>query len=64
MLHVEISWCGTSNFNKVSVEVAKEHMELLNTLVSSYYVLLAGQIGNITMTSEIVRIMRKYIRMR
>ena len=34
------------------MEVAKEHMELLNTLVSSYYGLVARQIGNINPTSE------------
>ncbi|KAM0070830.1 hypothetical protein Hdeb2414_s0001g00017831 [Helianthus debilis subsp. tardiflorus] len=42
----------TSNLSKVSVEVAKEHMELLNTSVSSYCELVAGQIGNINITSE------------
>ncbi|KAJ0436779.1 hypothetical protein HanHA300_Chr16g0594511 [Helianthus annuus] len=40
----------TSNFSKVSVEVAKDHMELLNTLVSAYCGLIGGQIGNINMT--------------
>ncbi|MFS7989237.1 hypothetical protein Hanom_Chr11g01044351 [Helianthus anomalus] len=42
----------TSNFTKVSVEVAKEHMELLNTLVSSYCGLLAGRIGDINLTNK------------
>ncbi|KAF5774309.1 hypothetical protein HanXRQr2_Chr13g0598831 [Helianthus annuus] len=42
----------TSSFLKVSVEVAKEHMELLNTLVSSYCGLVEGQIGNINLTQE------------
>ncbi|KAF5775980.1 putative transcription factor interactor and regulator CCHC(Zn) family [Helianthus annuus] len=42
----------TSSFSKVSVEVAKEHMELLNTLVSVYCGLVEGQIGNINLTQE------------
>ncbi|KAJ0799993.1 putative transcription factor interactor and regulator CCHC(Zn) family [Helianthus annuus] len=42
----------TSSFSKVSVEVAKEHMELLNTLVSAYCRLVEGQIGNINLTQE------------
>ncbi|KAJ0683170.1 putative transcription factor interactor and regulator CCHC(Zn) family [Helianthus annuus] len=42
----------TSSFSKVSVEVAKEHMELLNTLVSAYCGLVGGQIGNINLTQE------------
>ncbi|KAM0035157.1 putative transcription factor interactor and regulator CCHC(Zn) family [Helianthus debilis subsp. tardiflorus] len=42
----------TSNFSKVRVEVAKDHMELLNTLVSAYCGLIAGQIGNINLTQE------------
>ncbi|MFS7984589.1 putative transcription factor interactor and regulator CCHC(Zn) family [Helianthus anomalus] len=42
----------TSSFSKVSVEVAKEHMELLNTLVSAYCGLVEGQIGNINLTQE------------
>ncbi|KAL9992246.1 putative transcription factor interactor and regulator CCHC(Zn) family [Helianthus debilis subsp. tardiflorus] len=42
----------TSSFSKVSVEVAKEHMELLNTLVSTYCGLVEGQIGNINLTQE------------
>ncbi|KAJ0839535.1 putative transcription factor interactor and regulator CCHC(Zn) family [Helianthus annuus] len=42
----------TSSFSKVSVELAKEHMELLNTLVSAYCGLVAGQIGNINLTQE------------
>ncbi|KAL9999122.1 putative transcription factor interactor and regulator CCHC(Zn) family [Helianthus debilis subsp. tardiflorus] len=42
----------TSNFSKVSVEIAKEHMEMLNTLVSAYCGLVAGQIGNINLTNE------------
>ncbi|KAJ0840798.1 putative transcription factor interactor and regulator CCHC(Zn) family [Helianthus annuus] len=42
----------TSSFSKVSVEVAKEHMELLNTLVSAYCGLVEGQIGNIILTQE------------
>ncbi|KAF5820025.1 putative transcription factor interactor and regulator CCHC(Zn) family [Helianthus annuus] len=43
---------NTSSFSKVSVEVAKEHMELLNSLVSAYCGLVEGQIGNINMTQE------------
>ncbi|KAJ0743448.1 putative transcription factor interactor and regulator CCHC(Zn) family [Helianthus annuus] len=42
----------TSSFSKVCVEVAKEHMELLNTLVSAYCGLVDGQIGNINLTQE------------
>ncbi|KAJ0466639.1 putative transcription factor interactor and regulator CCHC(Zn) family [Helianthus annuus] len=42
----------TSSFSKVTVEVAKEHMELLNTLVSAYCGLVVGQIGNINLTQE------------
>ncbi|KAF5785951.1 putative transcription factor interactor and regulator CCHC(Zn) family [Helianthus annuus] len=42
----------TSNFSKVTVEIAKEHMEMLNTLVSAYCGLVAGQIGNINLTNE------------
>ncbi|KAF5823955.1 putative transcription factor interactor and regulator CCHC(Zn) family [Helianthus annuus] len=42
----------TSSFSKVSVEVAREHMELLNTLVSAYCGLVEGQIGNINLTQE------------
>ncbi|KAJ0788288.1 putative transcription factor interactor and regulator CCHC(Zn) family [Helianthus annuus] len=42
----------TSNFSKVSVEIAKEHMEMLNTLVSAYCGMVAGQIGNINLTNE------------
>ncbi|KAJ0525643.1 hypothetical protein HanRHA438_Chr09g0394711 [Helianthus annuus] len=42
----------TSSFSKVSVEVAKEHMELLNTIVSAYCGLIEGQIGNINLTQE------------
>ncbi|KAM0038592.1 putative transcription factor interactor and regulator CCHC(Zn) family [Helianthus debilis subsp. tardiflorus] len=42
----------TSSFSKISVEVAKEHMELLNTLVSAYCGLVEGQIGNINLTQE------------
>ncbi|KAM0035159.1 putative transcription factor interactor and regulator CCHC(Zn) family [Helianthus debilis subsp. tardiflorus] len=42
----------TSSFSKVSVEVAKEHMELLNTLVSAYCGFVEGQIGNINLTQE------------
>ncbi|KAJ0442204.1 hypothetical protein HanRHA438_Chr16g0753841 [Helianthus annuus] len=43
---------NTSDLNKVSVEGAKEHMELLNTLVSSYCGLVDGQVGNINLSSE------------
>ncbi|KAM0004783.1 putative transcription factor interactor and regulator CCHC(Zn) family [Helianthus debilis subsp. tardiflorus] len=43
---------NTSSFSKVSVEVAKEHMELLNTLVSAYCGLVEGQIGKINLTQE------------
>ncbi|KAJ0947848.1 putative transcription factor interactor and regulator CCHC(Zn) family [Helianthus annuus] len=42
----------TSSFSKVCVEVAKEHMELLNTVVSAYCGLIEGQIGNINLTQE------------
>ncbi|KAJ0900472.1 putative transcription factor interactor and regulator CCHC(Zn) family [Helianthus annuus] len=42
----------TSSFSKVSVEVAREHMELLNTVVSAYCGLIEGQIGNINLTQE------------
>ncbi|KAF5775108.1 hypothetical protein HanXRQr2_Chr13g0608341 [Helianthus annuus] len=42
----------TSSFSKVSVEVAKEHMELLNTVVSAYCGLIEGQIDNINLTQE------------
>ncbi|MFS7925694.1 hypothetical protein Hanom_Chr04g00288081 [Helianthus anomalus] len=42
----------TSNLSQVSIEVAKEHMELINTMVSAYCGLVAGQIGNINMTNE------------
>ncbi|KAJ0686622.1 putative transcription factor interactor and regulator CCHC(Zn) family [Helianthus annuus] len=42
----------TSSFSKVSVEVAREHMELLNTVVSAYCGLVEGQIGNINLTQE------------
>ncbi|KAF5808430.1 putative transcription factor interactor and regulator CCHC(Zn) family [Helianthus annuus] len=42
----------TSSFSKISVEVAKEHMELLNTVVSAYCGLIEGQIGNINLTQE------------
>ncbi|KAJ0509231.1 putative transcription factor interactor and regulator CCHC(Zn) family [Helianthus annuus] len=42
----------TSNFTKVSVEGDREHIELLNTMVSAYYGLVAGQIGNINLTDE------------
>ncbi|KAF5819271.1 hypothetical protein HanXRQr2_Chr02g0075741 [Helianthus annuus] len=42
----------TSSFSKVSVEVAKEHMELLNTLLSAYCGLVEGEIGNINLTQE------------
>ncbi|KAJ0822142.1 putative transcription factor interactor and regulator CCHC(Zn) family [Helianthus annuus] len=42
----------TSSFSKVSVVVAREHMELLNTVVSAYCGLIEGQIGNINLTQE------------
>ncbi|KAM0042339.1 putative transcription factor interactor and regulator CCHC(Zn) family [Helianthus debilis subsp. tardiflorus] len=42
----------TSNLSQVSIEVAKEHVELINTMVSAYCGLVAGQIGNINMTNE------------
>ncbi|KAJ0859469.1 putative transcription factor interactor and regulator CCHC(Zn) family [Helianthus annuus] len=42
----------TSNLSQFSIEVAKEHMEIINTMVSAYYGLVAGQIGNINMTNE------------
>ncbi|KAM0035284.1 putative transcription factor interactor and regulator CCHC(Zn) family [Helianthus debilis subsp. tardiflorus] len=45
-------WLDTSSFSKVSVEIAKEHMELLDTLVSAYCGLVEGQIGNINLTQE------------
>ncbi|KAF5818825.1 hypothetical protein HanXRQr2_Chr02g0070501 [Helianthus annuus] len=34
----------TSSFSKISVEVAKEHMELLNTVVSAYCGLIEGRL--------------------
>ncbi|KAD2805416.1 hypothetical protein E3N88_38793 [Mikania micrantha] len=42
----------TENFDKVTVEIAKEHMGLLSTLVSSYDGLVAGQIGNPYLTND------------
>ncbi|MFS7950355.1 hypothetical protein Hanom_Chr07g00582211 [Helianthus anomalus] len=42
----------TSNLTQVSIEVAKEHAEIFNTMVSAYCGLVAGQIGNINMTNE------------
>ncbi|KAF5788787.1 putative transcription factor interactor and regulator CCHC(Zn) family [Helianthus annuus] len=42
----------TSNLSQVSIEVAKEHMELINTMFGAYCGLVAGQIGNINMTNE------------
>ncbi|KAM0034614.1 putative RNA-directed DNA polymerase [Helianthus debilis subsp. tardiflorus] len=42
----------TSNLTQVSIEVAKEHAEIFNTMVSAYCGLVAGQIGNINMTHE------------
>ncbi|KAM0034618.1 hypothetical protein Hdeb2414_s0015g00436961 [Helianthus debilis subsp. tardiflorus] len=42
----------TSNLSQVSIEVAKEHVEPINTMVSAYCGLVAGQIGNINMTHE------------
>ncbi|KAJ0613257.1 putative transcription factor interactor and regulator CCHC(Zn) family [Helianthus annuus] len=42
----------TSNLSRFSIEVAKEHMEIINTMVSAYCGLVAGQIGNINMTNE------------
>ncbi|KAJ0620889.1 putative transcription factor interactor and regulator CCHC(Zn) family [Helianthus annuus] len=42
----------TSNLSQFSIEVAKEHMEIINTMVSAYCGLVAGQIGNINMTNE------------
>ncbi|MFS7987905.1 putative transcription factor interactor and regulator CCHC(Zn) family [Helianthus anomalus] len=42
----------TSNLSQVSIEVAKEHVELINTMASAYCGLVAGQIGNINMTHE------------
>ncbi|KAM0017115.1 hypothetical protein Hdeb2414_s0028g00704351 [Helianthus debilis subsp. tardiflorus] len=42
----------TSNLSQVSIEVAKEHVELINTMVSAYCGLVAGHIGNINMTHE------------
>ncbi|KAM0030899.1 putative transcription factor interactor and regulator CCHC(Zn) family [Helianthus debilis subsp. tardiflorus] len=42
----------TSNLSQVSIEVAKEHVELISTMVSAYCGLVAGHIGNINMTHE------------
>ncbi|KAJ0566130.1 putative transcription factor interactor and regulator CCHC(Zn) family [Helianthus annuus] len=42
----------TSSLSKVSIEVAKEQMELLNSMFSAYCGLVAGQIRNINMTHE------------
>ncbi|XP_022040965.1 alpha/beta-gliadin clone PW1215-like [Helianthus annuus] len=42
----------TSNLPKVNVEVAKEHMELLSTMVNAYCGWVAGQIKNINLTNE------------
>ncbi|KAJ0579929.1 hypothetical protein HanHA300_Chr04g0123531 [Helianthus annuus] len=42
----------TSNLSSVSIEVAKEHMELINTMVSAYCGLIACQIGNINLTNK------------
>ncbi|KAJ0906607.1 putative transcription factor interactor and regulator CCHC(Zn) family [Helianthus annuus] len=42
----------TSNLSQVSIEVAKEHVELINTMASAYCGLVAGHIGNINMTHE------------
>ncbi|KAJ0876425.1 putative transcription factor interactor and regulator CCHC(Zn) family [Helianthus annuus] len=41
-----------SNLSHISIEVAKEHMEIINTMVSAYCGLVAGQLGNINMTNE------------
>ncbi|KAF5760609.1 putative RNA-directed DNA polymerase [Helianthus annuus] len=41
-----------SNLSHLSNEVAKEHMEIINTMVSAYCGLVAGQLGNINMTNE------------
>ena len=40
------------NLGNVSVEVAQEHMALLGAVITSYNDLVAGQIGNPTLTSE------------
>ncbi|KAL8255071.1 hypothetical protein R6Q59_033292 [Mikania micrantha] len=50
--HHSVTNLKTGNFDKVTVEVAKEHMGLLSTLVSSYNGLLAGQIRNPHLTNE------------
>ncbi|KAI3686897.1 hypothetical protein L1987_80586 [Smallanthus sonchifolius] len=42
----------TYNFDKVTIEVAKEHMALLSTVVNSYDSLVAGQVGNSHLTAE------------
>ena len=42
----------TENFDKVTVEVAKEHMALLSAVINSYDGLIAGQIGNHHLTEE------------
>ncbi|KAI3815509.1 hypothetical protein L1987_15180 [Smallanthus sonchifolius] len=42
----------TDNFDKVTIEVAKEHMALLSTVVNSYDSLVAGQVGNSHLTAE------------
>ncbi|KAJ0667821.1 putative transcription factor interactor and regulator CCHC(Zn) family [Helianthus annuus] len=41
-----------SNLSHLSIEVAREHMEIINTMVSAYCGLVAGQLGNINMTNE------------
>ncbi|KAI3724984.1 hypothetical protein L1987_64754 [Smallanthus sonchifolius] len=42
----------TDNFDKVTIEVAKEHMALLSTVINSYDSLVAGQVGNSHLTAE------------
>ncbi|KAD2805434.1 hypothetical protein E3N88_38811 [Mikania micrantha] len=44
--HQPVTSLKTENFDKVTVEIAKEHMGLLSTFVSSYDGLVAGHIGN------------------
>ncbi|KAL8228403.1 hypothetical protein R6Q57_015987 [Mikania cordata] len=50
--HQPVTILKIDNFDKVTVEIAKEHMGLLSTLVSSYDGLVAGQIGNPFLTND------------
>ncbi|KAJ0455297.1 hypothetical protein HanIR_Chr15g0749581 [Helianthus annuus] len=42
----------TSNLSKVSVEAARDHIEILTTMVNAYSGLVASQIGHINLTNE------------